>query len=146
MGFGLLLGLGRKKKLGAPLAPTLAVAAILAGGLALLPLHLVPLELEALSAAGLPGALADLGGAWLAPLALSALVPFGLAATLLGRKRAAPIVVGTAIAFAAWLTLEAILPTVHVALMPAWLIGPWLLVQAGIAALIARLAATKSPS
>ncbi len=53
---------------------------------------------------------------------------------------------GTAIAFAAWLTLEAILPTVHVALMPAWLIGPWLLVQAGIAALIARLAATKSPS
>jgi hypothetical protein len=34
-------------------------------------------------------------------------------------------------------------PTVHMALMPAWLVGPWLLVQAGIAALVAKLAATR---
>lgn len=143
MGFGLLLGLSRKKKLATPLAPTLAVAALLAGGLAILPLHLLPFELESLAAGGLPGALADLGGAWLAPLALSALVPFALVATLLGRKGAAPIIVGTSIAFAAWLTLEAIIPTVHMALMPAWLIGPWLLVQAGIAIILAKLAATR---
>ncbi len=143
MGFGLLFGLARRKKLSAPLAPTLAVAAILAGGLALLPLNLLPFQLESWSAGGLPGALATLGGAWLAPLALSALVPFGLAATLLGRRGAAPIVVGTSIAFAAWLTLEAILPTVHMALLPAWLVGPWLLIQAAIAAVLARLAATR---
>jgi hypothetical protein len=103
----------------------------------------LPFELESLAAGGLPGALADLGGAWLAPLALSALVPFALVATLLGRKGAAPIIVGTSIAFAAWLTLEAIIPTVHMALMPAWLIGPWLLVQAGIAIILAKLAATR---
>jgi len=144
LGFGLLLGLSRKKKLAAPMAPTLAVAAVVAGGLALLPLHLLPFELETLAAGGLPGALADLGGAWLAPVALSALVPFGLAATLLGRKHAAPIIVGTSIAFAAWLALEALVPTIHMALMPAWLIGPWLLAQAGIAAMVAKLAATRA--
>ena len=148
LGFGLIFGLRRRNALVpglAPgLAPTLAIAAVVAGALSLLPLHWVPgLSLEGLAAGGVPGALASLGGPWLAPFALSALLPFGVAALLLGVRRASPIVVGTGIAFAAWLALEALVPTVHVALLPAWLVGPWLLVQAGLAALIARLAATR---
>jgi serine protease len=143
LGFGLLLGLSRSRRLAVPMAPTLAVSAILAGGLALLPLQYLPFELETLAASGLPGTLTQLAGAWLAPLAASALVPFALAATLLGKRRALPVVVGTSVAFSAWLLLEALVPTVHMALMPAWLVGPWLLVQAGIAALVAKLAATR---
>ena len=68
----------------------------------------------------------------------------GLAALMLHVRRALPIVVGTAIAFAAWLGLEALIPTAEIGLLPAWAVGPWLLLNAAIAALIARLAAKRS--
>ena len=140
----LLLGLRRRDRLAVSRPWTLFTAVAVAGGLALLPWQLVGAPgFSSLASAGLPGALAAAVGPWLAPLALSALAPLAMVALLLGVRRAGPLVVGTAIAFAAWLTLEALLPTAQVGLLPAWAAGPWLLLQAAAAALIARLAATR---
>ncbi len=138
-------GLRRRGKLGVGVPSALAVAFVLAGGLGLVPFHLAGLGGgEALAAEGLPGVLAELSGGYLAPVVLSALIPFGLAALLLGARRALPVVVGSAVAFSAWMLVEALLPTAHVSLLPAWAVGPWLLVQAGIAAILARVAATRA--
>ena len=147
LGFGalLLVGLRRRGQLGVRPSAALGVAFAVAGGLALIPWHGLPGvgPFAAEVAEGLPTSLAEGVAAWAAPLLLSTLIPLAGAALLLGFRRAAPIVVGTSVAFAAWLTLEAVLPTTQIGLIPAALVGPWLLVNAAIAALIARLAGTR---
>jgi hypothetical protein len=147
LGFGalLLLGLRRRNQLGTGRAAALGVAFAVAGGLALLPFHGVPGIGAGLAeiAEGLPTSLAEGLPAWAAPLLLSTLIPLGVAALFLGFRRMTPIVVGTAIAFAAWLTLEALVPTTTVGLLPDALVGPWLLANAVMAALIARFAAIR---
>ena len=150
LGFGalLLLGLRRRNQLGTGRAAALGVAFAVAGGLALLPLHGVPGAGAGLAeiAEGLPTSLAEGLPAWAAPVLLSTLIPLGLAALFLGFRRMTPVVVGTAIAFAAWLTLEALVPTTTIGLLPDALVGPWLLANAVIAALIARFAAIRPSS
>lgn len=146
-----LLGLRRRALLVVPLAPTLGLAFVTAGGLAMLPLGWLgaPLGLGAVGAdaapfvAGLPAALAGLSP-FVAPAALSAALPLGLVALLLGVRRALPIVVGVALGVAAHLLVEALLPTASVALLPGLLVGPWLLLNAALCVGVARLAARRT--
>ena len=134
MGLLLLLGLRRRDRLAAGLAPTLGVAFVTAGGLAAFPWHLVGLESSSLGAA----ALAGLGGAGSAfvLVALGALVPV-LGAGLLGRKPA--LAAGLALGVAGALTVEAVSPMVVAA---PWL-GPVLLGLAAVAILVARQVALR---
>jgi serine protease len=145
LGLLLLFGLRRRNALNVGMWPVLGVAVVVAGGLAFVPWHWVPGlgGAAAFFARGVPTVLADAGGAYFAPLLLTALVPVALASVLLSVRRAAPVVVGTCIAFAAWLGLEAVIPTAEIALLPAWAAGPWLLANAAVACVIARLAATR---
>ncbi|MEM9192822.1 MAG: S8 family serine peptidase [Myxococcota bacterium] len=140
-----LLGLRRRNQLGVSTIGSVGVAAAVGGALTFVPFHLIPVAGGALATlfSGAPGELARAVG-FLGPVALSALVPFAMAALFLGWRRAVPVIVGTSIAFAVWLGLEAVMPSMHVELLPAWAVGPWLLINAAIAFGIGALAARKS--
>jgi hypothetical protein len=146
LGLGVLMGLRKRGRLSAPLASTIVLGTVLAGGLAIVPFHLVPYVGDTLAvlARGAPALLASVTPSELMGLSLSAAVPLGVIALLLGVRRAAPAVVGLSIAFAAWLAVEALLPSAHIGLLPSWAAGPWLLLQAGIAATLAHLAARRA--
>lgn len=147
----LLVGLRRRSLLVVPLAPTLGLAFATAGGLAMLPLGWLGSHfgLGATTAdavpliAGVPAALAGLSP-FLAPAALSAALPLGLVALLLGVPRALPAVVGVALGVAAHLLVEALAPTAAIALLPSALVGPWLLLNAALCIGLARLAARRT--
>ena len=145
VGLVLLLGLRRRRQLSVSIAGSAAVAFVVAGGLAMLPWWLLPGvgEPAALVFGGAPSVLATMGGAYLAPLVLSALIPFVTAAVLLGARRAGPVVVGVAFAFCGALVVEALVPTSLVAVIPSLLVGPWLLGNAVVAATIGWLAAKR---
>ncbi len=146
LGALLLAGLRRRDLSNVRRRSALTIGFALAGGLALVPWDLVPgVGVAAAEVSeGLPTSLAEGLAPWAAPFLLSALVPFAMAA-LLGVRRAAPLVVGTAVAFSAWLFVEALLPTARIGLLPEALVGPWLLANAVMAAVIARLAAIRPP-
>jgi serine protease len=150
-GFGLarLLALGlllfanarllrRAGRLGISALPAFAVGAVWVGGLRLLPLpawlgHLV---------GGAPLAFAS-APAWLFPLLASAALPLLAVGLLLSSKRLRPVVVGLAFGTAAYLVVEALLPTVRWSFGPALLAGPWLLLQAGVSGWIGRTASVR---
>ena len=141
LGLLVLFGVRRRGRLQLSLVQATVASGVIAGALAWLPWAL-PGALGSL-AAGIPTVLVDAGGAYLAPFLSSALIPLAVAALLLGVRRAGPVVFGTAIAFSAWMFLEAILPTKEFGLLPAWSVGPWLLLNACIALVLARLTATR---
>jgi len=146
----LVLGtLKRRGKLAvAPIATTV-VAVIVAGGLAVLPFSAVGLgALEPWLAGGLPGALAHLGsfahaGVLVATVALTALVPLTGVLLFLQNQRLLPLIVGVSLGFAAYLLVEAVVPTTLLAL-PLAVTGPWLLGHAAAATWLARQAALKT--
>jgi serine protease len=149
LGALVLGGLRRRGKLGvAPIAAT-AIAFAVAGGLAVLPFSAVGLgALEPWLAGGVPGALAHVGsfahvGVLTATIALTALVPLGAVLFFLQNKRLLPLIVGLSLGFAAYLLVEAVLPSARVAL-PLVVAGPWLLGHAAAATWLARQAALKN--
>ncbi len=146
----LVLGsLRRRGKLGVAPALTTAIAFVVAGGLAVLPFSALGLGLlEPWLAGGVPGALAHAGsfahvGVLTATIALTALIPLGGVLLLLQNKRLLPLVVGVSLGFAAYLLVEAVVPTTLVAL-PVLVTGPWLLGHAAAATWLARQAALKN--
>jgi serine protease len=149
LGALVLGGLRRRGKLGvAPVAATLIAFAV-AGGLAVLPFSAIGLGVvEPWLAGGVPGTLAHLGsfahvGVLAATVALTALIPLGGVLFFLQNKRMLPLIVGVSLGFAAYLLVEAMVPTARLAL-PLLVTGPWLLAQAGASLWLARQAALKS--
>ena len=145
LGAWLLLVLRRRRALAVSPAALLGVAGLVVGAGLALPWPGGFSGAFAPWLGGIPTAMAMAVSAWAVPAVLSAAVPLALASLLLGWRRAAPVIAGTALGFAVWLGVEAMVPTVHVGLLPAWLVGPWLLVQAAVSGVIAYLAAA-SPS
>lgn len=147
-GFGLLvlLGLRRRQRLSVGFGSAIGVGVLLAGGLAVLPWAMLGGAGAAVAAvaAGAPAALAGALGPWGAPLALSALVPVLSAAAFLHSDRLRPVAVGTGIAFAGFLMVEALFPTSTFALLGWWAAGPWLVVNALLCAGVAHLAARRA--
>ncbi len=146
----LVLGsLRRRGRLGVSTAATTGIAFAVAGGLAVLPFSAVGLGvLEPWLAGGVPGALAHLGsfahvGVIAATLALTALIPLGGVLFFLQNKRLLPLIVGVSLGFAAYLLVEAVVPTARLAL-PSLVTGPWLLAQAAAATWLAHQAALKN--
>jgi serine protease len=139
-----LLALRRGAKLNVPLAPTAVLAFALAGGLALIPWTWVPFAGGTLASIsqGIPASLAALDPV-VALFALSALVPLGLVALLLGVRRAVPFVVAGGFAFAGAMAVEALVPTTTLAVLPTAIVGPWLLLNAAAAVGLATLAARR---
>ncbi|MEO0325573.1 MAG: S8 family peptidase [Myxococcota bacterium] len=137
--FGLLAlgGLRRRGQLGVAFGGALGAGALLAGALGALPWHVFGLGSPSFDALGSVGAFG------LETLTLSA-VPFVLAVGLLyGARRWRPALAGLCVAGAAWFTLEAVLPTMSFALLPAGVVGPWLLLQAGALLLLTRAVAKR---
>jgi len=137
----MLLGLRRRRKLGVPMAPTLLGGFALAGGLAVFPWEMVGLGgANAL----LDGSLGWLGGvSALNPIVFSFAIPLGLVALLYGRKTIRPWLVAGCFGFAGVLAVEAILPSSSFGWMPTPVVGPWLLANAVMVALLGRAAALK---
>ncbi|UJR79235.1 S8 family peptidase [Sandaracinus amylolyticus] len=146
LGLGVLVGLRRRGKLGVGIAGATMLAVVLAGGLGALPWHLVPGlgGLESLLAGGGPGTAAHLGGRWTALLAMSALVPLAAVALMLHFRKMQPLLVGLCLGTAAFLLVEALAPTTAIALLPGWLAGPWLVLNAGVALWLGRQVARQS--
>jgi serine protease len=149
LGALVLGGLSRRGRLGVgPVAAT-SVAFVVAGGLAVLPFSYIGLgALEPWLAGGLPGALAHVGsfahlGVIAATVALTALVPLGGVLFFLQNKRLLPLIVGVSLGFAAYLLVEALVPSARLAL-PMIVTGPWLLAHAAAATWLARQAALKN--
>lgn len=134
LGLGLLVlfGLRRRKKLGAGIVPTLTVAGLSAGALALVPWHLIGLGTLAVPASAL-GAIVS---PWLL-VALGAAIPL-VGAGLVARKPA--LAAGLSFGIAGVLIAEALTPTVVAAV---WF-GPVLVGLAAIATLIGRQTARKA--
>ncbi len=149
LGALVLGGLRRRGKLGVNAALTSSIAFAVAGGLAILPFSAVGLGgLEPWLAGGVPGALAHLGsfahvGVLTATVALTALIPLGGVLFFLQNKRMLPLIVGVSLGFAAYLLVEAVVPSARLAL-PLVVAGPWLLAHAGAATWLARQAAIKN--
>jgi len=132
LGLLMLLGLRRRRKLGAAIVPTLAVAGLTAGALALVPWHIAGLGVLAGPAAGL----AAIVSPWL-------LVALGAAIPLLGAGLVAHrpnLAAGLSFGVAGVLIAEALTPNVVAAV---WL-GPVLVALAAVATLIGRQTARKA--
>ena len=139
-----LFALRRQRRLAVGLVSTTAIAVVLAGGLGVLPWNLIGLGgVGAVVGEGVPGLAAVALGPNAGVLALSALVPVALVLLLLQQRRALPIIVGVCLGVAAWLVVEAISPSVFVDLLPAWAIGPWLVLNALVALAMGRQAAAR---
>lgn len=144
-----LSALRRRGKLSISGVGTVAVAFAVAGGLAVLPFSSVGLGgLEAWLAGGIPGALTHVAswahvGPTVALFALSALAPLALVLLLLQNRRLLPLVVGTCFGFSAYLLVEALVPSTHIAWLPALAAGPWFLAHAAAAAWLGRQAAMR---
>ncbi len=152
----MLLGLHRRRRLDVSFAPTLAVGFVIAGGLAALPWRWL---LSAQPIAWMTRALRLLGdtastgigfgdSVWGPSLSLligaSAAVPIALTLLLLSVRRLRPIVIGISFGTAAWLGIEAAIPTLHFGSIPGFAVGPWLAANAVLCAWLGSLAATKN--
>ncbi|MDQ3034943.1 MAG: S8 family peptidase [Myxococcota bacterium] len=146
LGIGLLAALRRRGKLGIGIAGATTVAFVVAGGLGALPWHWVPglAGLDTMLSWGGPGLGAQLGGRFGALLALSALVPLGAVALMLHFRKVQPLLVGLCLGTAAFLFVEALWPTMTVALLPAWLVGPWLVANGALALFLGRQVARRT--
>jgi serine protease len=142
---GIVLGsLRRRGKLGTSAVGASAVAFVVAGGLSVLPLSNVGLGVaEPWLAGGIPGAFTHLGP-MAATLALTALVPLGVALVLLQNRRLLPLIVGLCLGFSAYLLVEAVMPSSYLPWIPAVVVGPWLVMHGLVAAFLGRQAALKS--
>ncbi|MEM1416593.1 MAG: S8 family peptidase [Myxococcota bacterium] len=135
--FGLLAlgGLARRGAKGVGRGGALAAGVVLAGGLGVLPWHLFGLGSPSFDALGL------VGGLGFETITLTA-APFVLALGLFyGVARLRPVLAGLCLGGAAWFALEALSPTLGFALLPAALVGPWLLLQAALLLVLARAVA-----
>jgi hypothetical protein len=145
LSFLLLLGLRRRKSLGVSAGASTGWAVAAAGGLGALPWFWIPVvggSLGTYFSLGALGSGAFALGPWGALGLLSAVPMFTAVALGLHAKRLRSLIVGFGVGSAAFLMVEALLPTLRVALLPELLVGPWLLVNAlaclGLAALVAR--------
>jgi serine protease len=149
LGLGVLASLRRRQKLGVGFVGATAVAVVVAGGLGAIPWDLIPGlgVLDSILAGGGPGlgahALAGEGGRWTALFAVSALVPLVAVALMLHFRKLQPLLVGLCLGTAAFLMLEAVWPTLELALLPGWLIGPWLIANGVLAVFLGRQVARK---
>jgi serine protease len=144
LGIAVLFSLRRRDKLGVGVVRAIALSFVIAGGLGALPWHWLGLgAVDPLLAGGGPGLGASIAGRWAGFLALSALVPLGAVALMLHFRRMQPVLVGLCLGTAAFLLVEAIRPTIEMALMPSWIAGPWLVVNAAVAAWLGRQVARK---
>ena len=143
----LLLALRRRKQLAVGIVAPWLVAATFAGALAVLPWQWLPgpaAELGQLASGGLASLSSQLSGPWLALLLLSAAIPLGAVALTLSVARLRAPLVGLCLAFGTVAAAQAVVPSIDLALLPAQLTGPWLIVQAmccmGLAWLVAKRA------
>jgi hypothetical protein len=131
-----------------PIAPVLAVAGVLVGGLGLLA-PVLPTALGPVLG-GLPrlaAATASGGGADLAMLALAGVwLPLALQAVAGGRRWGPAMVAGTALGVAGLCLGEALMPTRHFLSVGVdrW-VGPWLVLQAGLSLGLVRLLRRRLP-
>ena len=72
------------------------------------------------------------------PRGLSLVWTCAAVAFLLQAKRMQPLLVGLCLGTAAFLLMEAVWPTLDVALLPGWLLGPWLIANATLALWLGR--------
>ncbi len=141
----MLLWVRRRERLGVAPVAVGAVAVLFAGGLGALPWHWIPAlgaSLEPVMSMGLLGNGASALGPYAGLLALSVLPAFAAVAVGLHLSRFRSALVGLCFGSAAFLLVEALWPTAHVALLPALLVGPWLvtngLLALGLGWLVAR--------
>jgi serine protease len=140
-----MLWLRRREKLGVAPVAAGAFAMLFAGGLGALPWHWIPAvgaSVEPVMSLGLLGNAASALGPYLGLLVLSVIPAFAAVAMGLHIRRLRSALVGLCIGSAAYLLVEALWPTAHVALLPAILVGPWLvlngLLALGLGWLVAR--------
>ena len=144
LGLALLLFVGLRRKLDVSVVNSAGWALALGGGLGLVPWDAVGLGggFAWLMAHGPLGSLASALGPYGALATLTVLPAFGAVALALHVKKLRPFLVGLSIASAAFLLVEALHPTLAVGLLPAAVIGPWLVVNAllalGLGALVAK--------
>lgn len=140
----LLFALKRRGKLAIGIAAPAAIAFAVAGGLGVLPWQWVGLGFVGSAlAGGLVGAAVSssaIGGV----VAATALVPVSLALVLAQVKKLVPLLSGLAMGVAAYLAVEAVFPTARFAILPEAIVGPWLLMNAALAAFVGRQLARKS--
>jgi hypothetical protein len=104
--------------------------------------------LETLLAGGVPGALTHVAswahlGSVVALAAFSALLPLGLVLLFMQNRALLPVLVGTCFGFSGYLLVEALVPSTHIAWLPALAVGPWLLGHALAAGWLGRQAAMR---
>lgn len=143
----LLLGLRRRDALGVSPVSTTGWAVAVGGGLGALPWFLLPAiggTIGTAASLGVLGSAASALGPWGALFMVSVLPAFGLSVLGLHVKRLRPMLVGLSLGSAAFIMVEALWPTLRLALVPELLVGPWLVVNAlaalGLSALVARRA------
>ena len=71
-------------------------------------------------------------------------MPLAAVALMLHFRKMQPLLVGLCLGTAAFLLVEALAPTMTIALLPGWLAGPWLVLNAGIALWLGRQVARQS--
>lgn len=144
LAIALLAALRRRNKLAIGIAGPAMLAFAVAGGLGALPWEWVGVGfLGSALGGGLVGAAVSasaLGGL----VAATALVPVALALVLAQVKKIVPLLSGLAFGVAGYLAIEALFPTARFAVLPEALVGPWLLVNAALAAFVGRQLARKT--
>lgn len=146
LGLVLLLMLGiRRRSPTASLPASSAWAVAFSGGLGLLPWAFIPMIGSAVATGmtlGVLGSGATALGGYGAPFVLSVAPAFLAVAFLLHVERLRPLLTGLCFGSAGFLIVEALWPTLHIALLPEFIAGPWLalngLLALGLGALVAR--------
>jgi serine protease len=141
-----LLWLRRRQKLGVGPIAASALALFVAGGLGALPWFWIPSVGGSLGSAlslGVLGNAANLLGPYGALLALSVLPAFLAVMLGLHVTRLRSVLVGLCFGSAAFLFVEALWPTALVAILPAVLVGPWLVLNGVLALGLGALVASR---
>lgn len=145
LGLALLLLLGLRRREQSPsLTATSAWSAAIAGGLGVIPFALIPVVGGAIGSAaslGLLGSVASAFGPWGAPFVLSVGPAFAAVALFLHVQRLRPLLVGLCFGSAGFLFVEALWPALQIGVLPDVLVGPWLVVNGILAALLGVLVA-----
>lgn len=144
-----LLWLRRRQRLGVGPITAAAAALLVAGGFGVLPWHLLPAvggDVAAAASMGILGNASHALGPYGALLVLSVLPAFVAVALGLHIARLRGVLVGLCLGSAAYLFVEAVWPTVLVGLLPAVLVGPWLVINGALALGLGWLVATRHRS